>query len=242
MRAPTLLLVLPARADGPVDPAQVRRDVERVMSQRRFSYEPSLVQRFLRWLGEKMPSVDGGGSTFAGGAPAWVAWLIILLTAVAAVVIGVLMVRSRRRAGKDDDDRPLSETEVEHRRRASDWRSEAERFEAEGAWKEALRARYRELVRTLVDRHQLPDVPGRTTGELRGDLVATTPTAADAFDTACLTFELAWYADLPTGEAEVRTMREAAAKVLAAPVEDRYLGASLRSRVGGDRAPAGVAP
>lgn len=239
MAAAALWRLLPAQADGPVDPAVVREDVERVMSQRRFSYEPSLVQRFLRWLGEQLPDVEGQGGSFGGGAPAWVAWLIILLTVAAALVVGVLLVRSRRRSGKADAE-PVSETEVEHHRRAADWRSEAERFEAEGAWKEALRARYRELVRTLVDRHQLPDVPGRTTGELRGDLAATTPDAADAFDTACLCFELAWYADLPTGEAQVRSVRSAATSVIAAPVADRYLGASLRSRVGGGSAPVGA--
>ena len=63
----------------------------------------------------------------------------------------------------------------------------------------ALRARYRQLVRTLVDRRQLPDIAGRTTGELREDLARTTPDAGEAFDTASLLFELAWYAHVPTG-------------------------------------------
>ena len=81
-----------------------------------------------------------------------------------------------------------------------------------------MRARYRELVRTLTDRRQLPDIAGRTTGELRGDLDRTTPAASSDFDAACLLFELAWYADVPTGPDESERFRAAAAAVLAAPV------------------------
>ena len=97
---------------------------------------------------------------------------------------------------------------------------DAERLEAEGEWKLALRARYRELVRTLTDRRQLPDVAGRTTGELRVDLDRTTPAASADFDVACLLFELAWYADVPTGVDENARFREAATGVLAARVVD----------------------
>jgi hypothetical protein len=108
---------------------------------------------------------------------------------------------------------------VEHRRRAGEWADDAERFEAAGEWKLAVRARFRELVRTLVDRRQVADLAGRTTGELRDDLATTTPGATDAFDTACLLFELPWYAHVDTGAAENARFTAAAAAVLAAPVE-----------------------
>ena len=75
------------------------------------------------------------------------------------------------------------------------------------------------MVRTLIDRGQLPDVAGRTTGELRQDLAETTPDAGVAFDTASLLFELAWYAHLPTGPEQSAELRRAAESVLAASPE-----------------------
>jgi hypothetical protein len=206
------------------DPAAVRDEVRELMSQRRFSYEPSLLERFGNWLSElfDLPSVGAPGA-FGGGAGAWVAWLLIVLALAAIVVVVVLAVRNRTRR-RDEDEGPATSEELEHRRRASEWGDDAERHEREGRWKEAIRARYRELVRTLVDRRQLGDVPGRTTGELRRDLALTTPAAGEAFDAACVTFELAWYADVVTDEASLRRLRAAAAEVLAAPVEDRFDG------------------
>lgn len=216
------------RLQEPVDPEVVDGEVRRVMSERRFSYEPSLLERIGDWLAERvdLPGLGGGG-TFGGGAGAWVAWLIIAVAAVLVVVAVVQAVRGR--PSKAGDDGPATEAEVEHRRRAGEWASDAERFEAEGRWKDAVRARYRELVRTLVDRRQLPDVPGRTTGELRRDLATTTPDAADAFDTACLVFELAWYADVPVGPEQLQRLRAAATAVLGADVLQRWDGGASAS-------------
>ncbi|MFM7068830.1 MAG: DUF4129 domain-containing protein, partial [Actinomycetes bacterium] len=72
-----------------------------------------------------------------------------------------------------------------------------------------------------VDRGQLPDIAGRTTGELRHDLSFTTPTAAGAFDRATTIFELAWYAELPVDASDVADLRDAAAQVLAADHHQR---------------------
>ena len=47
----------------------------------------------------------------------------------------------------------------------------------------------------------------------------TTPGAAEDFESACLLFELPWYADVPTGGAENARIRELSATVLAVPVE-----------------------
>jgi hypothetical protein len=84
-----------------------------------------------------------------------------------------------------------------------------------------MRARYRELVRTLVDRRQVADLAGATTRELLDDVAVTTPAAASEFESACLLFELPWYADVPTGPEENRRIRELSASVLAAEVERR---------------------
>jgi hypothetical protein len=206
--------------EAPADPVAVRKEVRDVMSRPEFSYEPSVLERIQQWLSDLLdnlfPNSGAGGGGFAGGVGPVVAWALIVAAVVAAVLAVVAVVRHR--VPRAERDAPPTEAEIEHRRSAAEWEGDAERFEREGRWKDALRARYRTLVRTLVDRRQLPDVAGRTTGELRGDLRRTTPAAEADFDSASLLFELAWYADVPTGEDENRRFRDLAARVLAAPV------------------------
>lgn len=210
--------------DPPPDPQQVADDVQRIMSRDEFRYEPSWWDRVVDWIGEQLdrlfPDASGGadvggGASFAGGIGQVLAWVLIVAAVVGVLVIVVYAVRNRVRRSPEDDG-PATEIEVEHRRSASAWEADAARLEAEGRWKDALRARYRQLVRTLVDRRQVPDIAGRTTGELRDDVAASTPDAAEAFDTASLLFELAWYAHVPTGAEENERFRRAAADVLAA--------------------------
>lgn len=201
----------------------VRAEVRRIMSRPAYRYEPTLLERLGRRLGEWLQrllenlNVPGAApGTFGGGAGSVVAWVLIIL-AVAVAVFAVVRAVQRRVRRPAADDAPATTTDVEHERRAKDWADEAARMEHEGRFKDAVRARYREMVRTLVDRDQLPDVPGLTTGELRRALDRTTPAAADAFDRACTTFELAWYAELPVDVADLSVLRAAAAEVLAAP-------------------------
>lgn len=205
------------QAGGDDVPAEVRR----TMSRPAYRYEPSLLERVGRRLGEwlqdllerlRLPGVQPG--SFGGGAGTVVAWVLIVL-AVAVAVYAVVQAVRRRLRREDPDDTPATTSEVEHERRAKDWADEAAQMEREGRLKDAVRARYRELVRTLVDRDQLPDVPGLTTGELRRALDRTTPGAAAAFDQASTVFELAWYAELPVGAEDLSRLRSAATAVLA---------------------------
>jgi hypothetical protein len=210
------------------DPARLSDEVRRVMERPEFQYEKSWFDRLSEWIGEQLERLFGAGDTtatasgasFGGGIGSVLAWLLILAAVAAVVAVVVYVVRHRVRRPSDDDS-PATEVEIEHRRSAKEWSSDAERLEAEGDWKGAVRARYRHLVRTLVDRRQLPDIAGRTTGELRDDLARTTPAAEVAFDTACSVFELAWYAHRPTGPEQAQELRDAARAVLAAPVERR---------------------
>lgn len=212
----------------PIDPQQVRDDVRDVLARPEFDYSPSVVERFFEWIGEQLAKLfqpgegTAAGGSFGGGIGALFGWLLIVAAVVAIVVVLFWVVRNRTRRARSEPEEPLSPLEVEHRRGANEWMSDAQRWESSGEWKEALRGRYRNLVRVLVDRRQLPDVPGRTTGELRSDLDSTTPDAHDAFDTCCLLFELAWYADVPTGPEENRRFRASADRVLAAQAADHF--------------------
>ena len=211
----------PNSAMQSTDPDAIREQVREVMARPEFSYEKSWLDRFGEWLAEQLsklfPDVSAGGpgGTFGGGIGTLFAYVIIVLAlgGVVAAVIYVVLHRVKKVTAAEDEP---TQIELEHRRSADAWRDDAIGHEAAGEWKEAIRARYRLLVRTLVDRRQLPDVPGRTTGELRDDLAATTPDAAAPFDTLSLLFELPWYADAPTGADENDRFRVATDQVLAA--------------------------
>lgn len=205
------------------DPAELTDQVRRVMSREEFQYPKGPIDRLTEWINEQLERLFGSAEPTTSTAPnlgglgSVIAWLLIVVAVVAVVAVVVYVVRHQVRRRRPSD--PDLEVEIEHRRSAREWASDAERLEAAGDWKGALRARYRHLVRTLVDRGQLPDIAGRTTGELRDDLARSTPAAAEAFDTASLRFELAWYADLAADEQQVAELRAAADEVLAAPHE-----------------------
>ncbi|MCZ7631077.1 MAG: DUF4129 domain-containing protein [Microthrixaceae bacterium] len=192
------------------------------------------------WIGERLddlfsrlPGVDAPsapGAPLGGGVGSLLGWLLVMAALVVVVIVVVLVIRRWVPRVREPSDR-VTHLDTEHRRSASQWASDAERYEAEGNWKLAIRARFRELVRTLVDRSQVADLPGRTTGEMLADLTTTTPDAVDAFHTAALLFELPWYADVPTGETENARFRAAAESVLAAEVSER-IDAGPSERVG----------
>ena len=212
-----LLATFPARE--PVDPADVEDAVREVMARPEFRYEKSVVERVVEWIARQLEKLFGGGDvtapagSFGGGASSVIAWLIIVLAAVAivATIVYVVMRRVRRPAAEDE---PVLATEVEHRHPADHWTRLAEEHESRGEWKEALRCRYRSLVRTLTDRRRVPDVVGLTTGELRVALHQRAPGAQAAFDRATSEFESAWYAGRPTGPEENAEFRAAATEVL----------------------------
>jgi hypothetical protein len=104
--------------------------------------------------------------------------------------------------------------EVEERRSVDEWEAAARRHEAAGEWKEGLRCRFRSLVERLVGRGAIPDVPGRTAGELRADVDAALPPVAADFAGAVDLFERAWYGDLPTGPEEAARFQDHAHRVL----------------------------
>jgi hypothetical protein len=58
------------------------------------------------------------------------------------------------------------------------------------------------------------EVPGRTSGEYRGEVGRNLPTSADAFAGATELFERAWYGRRPTGADDAARFRDLARRVL----------------------------
>ncbi len=196
------------QAVPPPDEANARAD--EILSRAEFAPpERSLVDRAIDWVLERL-----GGlltSLFSGGQGSFLSWIVLGACVVAVAAVIVVLVRSLRRdrsVAAIADVRDVTRT-------AAEWRAEAERLEAAGSWKAALRARYRELVAELVERAVVRDVPGRTTGEHRAEVRRREPAVAGDFDAASSLFDAAWYGDLPTGAEENRTFRDHGSRVLA---------------------------
>ena len=64
----------------------------------------------------------------------------------------------------------------------------------DGDW-EAVLVRYRAMILDLVDAESVPDIPGRTTGEHRRDVVFSRPEMGVDFAEAATIFEDMWYGD-----------------------------------------------
>lgn len=222
----TLVQVLPvfqllARQDAVTD-REIRNEIEEILDDPVFDYSDSLWQRFLDWLAEFFQNTEvttpNEQPSFVGGIGPILSWIFILL-AIAAVIFLLFHViknyvdNPRVKRAKQED--PL----VEHRRSVSDWQALAQDLESQGEWKLALRARFRELVRTLIDRRQLPDIAGLTTGELRERLHTTTPDADRPFDEISSLFEWGWYGRRPVKEHDVVRLVDLSQVVLNARVD-----------------------
>lgn len=176
-------------------PEEIRQLADDIVARPAFrEQEPSLIQRAQGEVEDLIGRIVQ--AAFSGSAGSIIGW-IVLLAAVGVVIFFLARLGGTVQA----DRRPGVVVEGVHRRDPAAWRAEADALEAEGRWKEGLRCRYRALVGDLVAEGLLDDVAGRTTGEYRAEL-AGDPQRSAPFSAATELFELAWYADRPTGAEE----------------------------------------
>lgn len=191
------------------DPGEVRDEIERILSQPEYREPPRpFIQRVMDWISERAAELIA--DILGGGRAVVIGWVI---SAVVAVVVLYLLVRfvlalradpARREAAMADPRRP-----------AEDWVAEAERYEAAGQWRDALRCRYRALVAHLAARGLVDEIPGRTAGEYRLEVAENLPSAAQPFATATVMFEEAWYGGGDVDEIRHAQFRAAASEVTA---------------------------
>jgi hypothetical protein len=187
---------------------EVRQRAHDILSGSEFGRHESVVQRVLDWIGDQLSRFTFG----IGGGPGFVGDLVSLAVFGGVVVLLVVLVRAflrRTRLERRPPDDDLS-IQLEEGRAAVDWRTDAERFEATGQWREAMRARYRELVTALVEERVLADLPGRTTGEFLTEYAGARPEGRAAFEELTALFEGVWYGGAETGAADNERFRQLA--------------------------------
>jgi hypothetical protein len=210
------------------EPSEVHRAVDEVLSRPEFrpAAQP-LLDRIWTWvltrLGELLASLT---ATTAGSIIGLVLFIAIL------ILLALLATRFARTMSRSPEVDAAIVTPP--RRGADEWRVEAEAHEAAGEWRQAVRCRYRALVADLSSRGVVEEVPGRTSGEYRGEVGRNLPGAAEAFAGATEVFDRAWYGRRPTGKGEVERFRNLAGRVLErVPGEPpRWTGAGMSRALG----------
>jgi uncharacterized protein DUF4129 len=189
------------------DPDQIHRAVHDVLS--RPEYRPParpLLARIWSFLFEKLGDLLGGLGETTGTIIGVVVFAAILAL---LAVLATRFIRSMSRSPELD-----AAVVVGPRRDAAEWRAEAEAHEAAGEWRQAVRCRYRALIADLARLGVVDEVPGRTSGEYRGEVGRNQPSALEAFGEATDVFERAWYGRSPTGAGEAASFRQFAGRVL----------------------------
>lgn len=193
-------------------PDQARQAAKDILANDQFRTSKSLLQRLIDWLGDRLQFKFGSGNGPAG-VIGEIAFLALVIVAIYLLVRMLASWERRRRPAAIASGGPV--VDIERRQTADEWARDAERAMADGRHRDALRARYRELVERLIDDHTIVDAIGRTAGELRIEVRAARPAAADAFGEATDRFEAAWYGSREPSAADVEREHELARRVLA---------------------------
>ena len=192
--------VLARGEPGPVDPDAARDAARDILSGAEYTEpEPSLVERAVDWMGERLGSFFG---TLTGGGPGSVIGWIALVPLVAGAAW--LLVRAARvpRVGSTA---PGNEVRygTETRWDADLWRSESDRLAAAGDRRGALRCRHQAMLAHMVDARLVDGAPGRTAAEYRRLLGDRLPHLRPALEDLTDRFERTWYGGQPVGAVEL---------------------------------------
>lgn len=171
----------------PITRDSARDEAERELRKRIYHVgEDSVVKKAIKWLLDKLSElIDQAIRATPGGLPS----LLLLIVAIVAVVVFVRLglgptglrdaLTDRRRGA--------------HLRSAAEYRAEAERLSAAGEFREAVRARFRAIIRELEERGVLDPRPGRTAGEIAREGGSAVPAIGGDLVVAARVFDEAWY-------------------------------------------------
>ncbi len=222
------------------NPEEVDRQIADILDAPEYDYtepwyEPirswiaDLISDVFDWFGRRISDFFGlfRGTGIGGVGGASLAARVIGYAVIAALVLLIArliwrMVQDRLPKPVSYDEGPV--VEIDKWDRPKDLLAQAERFEKEGRWDEALRYRYRFVVATLVERRLIDNPPGRTTGEYRTEVDYWLPDSARGFASITTTFEQVWYGEILADQAMVAELRQTGDAVLVAATKRRSDG------------------
>lgn len=197
-------LALALLAEPPLDPS---REAARELARRELSdpvyarAQPGLVQRAVQWLLDRLGELRVPSSALADPRTG-----VVLLVLVVLVVGAVVLLRTGRLRGPDrrrGDDPVFTDavrTAAEHRRLADEAAS-AQR------WDDAVRERFRAVVRSLEERGVVDERPGRTADEAAREAGRALPALSERLSAGARVFDDVSYGERPAGAPEHAELR-----------------------------------
>ncbi len=154
-----------------VDRDEARRLAERELADPKYDDEPSLQERIIQWVLDRLNDLFEVAGRASPGQ-----WL----AALAGLVLGVVVALALRRALRTANPRGADEALFEERiMSAAEHLAAADAAAASGDWSAAVLERYRGLVRALEERNVIDTRPGRTADEAARDAGAALPDRAE---------------------------------------------------------------
>ncbi|MEV6239343.1 DUF4129 domain-containing protein [Lentzea sp. NPDC051838] len=179
-----------AVSDVPVDLGrdEAREAAARELSDPAYvSDDPSLIERAFNWVLKQLDEVFAG---VAGMSGITATTILVVLAVIIVIVIRLRVGRTIRAASRSGDVFDVVLTAAEHR-------AAAERAAAAGELAEAVRERFRAVVRELEQRGVLDPRAGRTVDEVAFEAGQALPALADDLRGAAVQFDDVWYGGLP---------------------------------------------
>lgn len=195
MRLP---LAVPVELDREAARDAAREELSRQIYQ---EARPSLPQRVLQWLYERIAALlDNVGDASPGGYAGVIAIVLIIVAAAIAVRLKVGPFGKARRT----EDALF----VGGPRSAAEHRRAADAHAAAGEWAEAVRERLRAVIRSLEERALLDPRPGRTADEAAVEAGAALPECAASLRAAARVFDEIWYGRREASAASDQLVRD----------------------------------
>ncbi len=179
---------------------------------------PSVTQQIVGWVVDHVLAAIARAASLAPGGSVGLVVLVGLLVLVVVVVLR--RTGSVLRSGPAQDGRLFTGRP----RTAAEYRAAADTAAAVGDWDEAVRQRFRAVVRSLEERDILEPRPGRTADEAAAEASRDLPLCADALRAAAYSFDDVAYGGRAQDQQADTALRElerqlAAARPLHQPQE-----------------------
>jgi hypothetical protein len=197
------------------DPEAVRAAAREILSQPEYTaHEMTWWRQLMYYAAHPWEAVSDGidwllGHLAGTGPGAVVAWIFVVAFLGGLVFLIVTLTRSTTR----DNAIPVGLAPSTRDRTPAEFLEEAERMEAEGRWRQAIRMRYAALLAELGLAGFIRLRPGRTTGEYLMEVRSNLPAAAESFGSATQVFERAWYGKGEPDQSDLQQFKHAASGV-----------------------------
>ncbi len=185
-----------------IDRDAARRAAEEELSDPKYrDARPGFLQQIGQWLGEQLEKLlNSLSSDVPGGI-----FGVVLVVALLIVLVVVIRLRTGKMAGSARADRVVFGGQ---RKSAADYRRAAGEAAAAGRFDDAVRDRFRAVVRALEERALLDSRSGRTADEAAAEAGLLLPNVADQLRQGGRLFDDVHYGGREGTEAAYRTLTE----------------------------------